>query len=186
MSILALSLLAATSVAEAKEKSVSDHTQSITVAPFKLIDPRVHIEYERSLSDQTGFTVGATFGKYNPLLLRVITSALDIDYSVTNIGANAAFNYHFKDFNKGWFLSGGLAFNNFNATLEGEDLGSSSNIELGPTIGYKIAANSGFTFAFDFGFGYRMELGGPEEGSEYESSGNGLAYLGTSSIGWSF
>ena len=86
MSLLAVSLLAVTSVAEAKDRPVSDHTQSITVAPFKLIDPRVHVEYERSLSDKTGFTVGATFGKYNPLLLRVLASAFDFDYSIRSLG----------------------------------------------------------------------------------------------------
>jgi len=181
-----MALLTLTSTSVAKDRPVADHTQSLTVAPFKLIEPRAHLEYERSLSDTTGFTVGATFGKYNPLVMRII-NALGVDYSVSNIGVNAAFNYHFKHFNRGWFVSGGLWYDNFSAKLEGEDAGGWSTLKVGPTFGYKIAAESGFTFAFDAGFGYGLSLGSDVDDDEVSAgSSGGLAYLGSTSIGWSF
>ena len=184
MSILAIALLAATGTSEAKDRPVSDHTQSVTIAPFKLIEPRAHIEYERSLSDKTGFTVGAVYGNWNGLLLRIFNALSDEDFTRTNMGVNAAYNYHFKHFNRGWFVSGGMNIDNISATLGDDDAGSYTTLQLGPTLGYKVAGEGGFTFAFDFGYGYQAVLA--ESDDSLMSTPGSSAYMGSTSMGWSF
>ena len=76
MSVLFSSLVALLTVggtAHAKEdKPISDHTKSVTVQPFMLLEPSVSLEYDHMLSDQTSFSIGATYGNFNSLLLRLL------------------------------------------------------------------------------------------------------------------
>ena len=88
----------------AKERPISDHTKAVTVSPFKLFDPNFSGEYDHKLSDKTSATAGITVGKYNNLLTRLISGAAasvgaDVDFGL--MGANTAYNYHFKHFNRG-------------------------------------------------------------------------------------
>ena len=183
---LLLSLVAVD--ANAKENAKLEHERSVTVAPFKLIEPRFHIEYEDKLSKQTSYTVGATYGRYNSLLLRLGNAASEAlggeELIVRNTGVNGAFNYYFKNFNRGWYTGAAIEFDMIAATYGETEAGSYNVVEIGPTIGWKRCTQGGFTFSWDWGVGYGAVFGA-EEGDGTTTPG-GLAFLGSMMMGYSF
>ncbi|MBO87268.1 MAG: hypothetical protein CL927_18120 [Deltaproteobacteria bacterium] len=186
---LLLSLMATDADAKNKKgKGMLDHERSVTVAPFKLIEPRFHAEYEQMLSKQTSFTAGATYGRFNSLLLRLGNAASEAlggeEYVVNNTGVNGAFNYYFKNFNRGWYAGGAVEFDMISATYGDEDAGSYNVVEIGPTIGWKRCTEGGFTFSWDWGVGYGAVFG-EEEGGGTTTPGS-VAFLGSLMMGYSF
>ena len=198
MSVLFSSLVALLTVggtAHAKEdKPISDHTKSVTVQPFFLLEPRVSLEYDHMLSDQTSFSVGATYGNFNNLLLRLVNSASDAlggeTIVIRNIGTSAGYNYHFKHFNRGWYTGAGVQYDQFSLLVGDANQGSWSLLEVGPHIGYRIAGEGGFTFSWDLGIGYAVALGDSVTGAngpDADSRSGGLALTGSGvRLGWSF
>ena len=197
MTLLSSSLIALLSIntAEAKgDKPISDHTKSVTVQPFMLIEPRISLEYDHMLSDTTSFSAGATFGTFNSLLLRLLNGALEaIDgpsFTIKNVGVNGAYNYHFKHFNRGWYTGAGFEYDQFTESIGDNVNGTFRLLEIGPHIGYRIAGEGGFTLSWDWGMGYGISLGETftdEAVTDKDMRDGGLAYMGTGiRLGWSF
>ena len=132
--------------------------------------------------------MGATYGRYNSLLLRLangFSSAMGgPEIRVMNTGVNGAFNYYFKNFNRGWYTGGAVEFDRITATVGNKEAGSYSALEIGPTIGWKRCTEGGFTFSWDWGLGYAAVLGA-EEGDGTVTPGS-LAFLGGLQMGYSF
>ena len=183
-----LPLVLSMSATDANAKGKLDHERSVTVSPLKLMEPRVHVEYENKLSDQTSFTLGATYGRYNNIVLRIVNAASESlggeELRIDNVGGNGAFNYYFKNFNRGWYTGGAVEFDKFTATVGETEAGGFSALEIGPTIGWKRCTEGGFTFSFDWGVGYAAVFG-VEEGDGTETPGS-LAFLGSMQMGYSF
>jgi hypothetical protein len=172
----------------AQDRPISDHTKAVTLSPFKLLDPNFSGEYDHKLSDKTSVTAGITVGKYNNLLTRILSGAaaaggVDVDWGL--MGANTAYNYHFKHFNRGWYTGGALEFERLSENVNEEEVGSRSRVTVGPQIGYRIAGEGGFTFSWDWGLGYSVLLSetGEMSGDPQEA---GLAGHGRLNLGWSF
>lgn len=185
----------ASSTAEARERPTSDHERAVIIETFRLIEPRLHLEYQDMLSSKTSYTAGVTFGSENNLLRRLINSTIeerDDKLKVQNVGINAAWTRHFKHFNRGWCFSTNMAYDIYNGSAVDTDLGGYQTVELIPTLGYKIAGSEGFTFSFDWGIGYRAVFGDDQQFKMPSISGGAPAGMGpvaTSSsinMGWSF
>ena len=151
---LPLLLSVAALPARAEEAPAADFNRSVVVSPFKVFEPRLHAEYEDKLSDKTSYTVGVTYGKFNMLLLRLINAASESlggeELVINNLGFNGAYNYYFKDFNRGWYTGIALEYDSFTASYGDESSAPADVLEIGPTIGWKIAGQGGFTFSWDW------------------------------------
>ena len=185
--VLGCGLLLSTQ-ALAKERPISDHTKAVTVSPFKLFDPNFSGEYDHKLSDQTSVTAGITVGKYNNFLTRLISGVAaevgaDVDFGLN--GANTAYNYHFKHFNRGWYSGGAVEFTRWSVNIDKEEVYAQSRVLVGPQIGYRIAGEGGFTFSWDWALGYSAILAETGE-TEEEVQEAGLGTNGRLNLGWSF
>jgi hypothetical protein len=184
--------LSTTADAKKKDKKSPDHTQAVTIAPMKLIAPQALVEYERSLSKKTSFTAGVAFGTYNSLLQRLINSAaseVDASYTINEMGITGAYNYYFKNFNRGWYTGGAVEFSNYTGTIEGggeSDSSSWSQLRVGPQIGWKIATQKGFTFSVDTALGYGAAFGEVSESFAPRVSSSRVRLFGGLNMGWSF
>lgn len=175
--------------AVAKDRPISDHEKSVTVAPLKLINPLVLVEYEQAIDDTSSFTVGAGYGNYNNILLRIVNalgSAADARITIRQIKGVASYNRYFKHFNRGWYWGAGLEYDRLTPSVtvgdEVDETGSAySTIVAAPHIGWKVATEGGFTFSWDYGLGYRQGFG-----SDVDESVNGLGATGSMNMGWSF
>lgn len=195
-STVATAVLLCSSVASAKDKAdkpVSDHTAGVTVAVLKLTAPLALVEYEQSLGDKQSFTIGAGYGRFNSLWLRIINSLgseVDASYTISQIAATGAYNYYFKHFNRGFYTGLGMQYGMYSpeATAGSEQaaLGSFSQLRIGPTIGYKVATESGFTFSWDWGLGYGAVFGDTSGSIAPLISESGVRGLGSMNMGWSF
>jgi hypothetical protein len=184
--LVVLTLLApATAAAKdgPKDRPMADHERTLSVAAVRLTNPMVLLDYEQALSDKTSFSVGAGYGRYNNLLLRLLNDIggdFDVALRIRQLSANGSYNYYFKGFNRGWYTGGTLEYDHYMPRVEGLDgvaddiEGSYSTLKVGPHIGYKIATQKGFTFSWDTGLAYQFgDLGG-------------LALVGNLNLGWSF
>lgn len=188
--MLSVTLVAAlfSHAAAAGDKPIADHTRSVTVVPFALIEPRLEVDYDQALSDKTSFTAGISAGRSNSLLLRLFNALSDEKFTLQTYGAYGGYNYHFKDFNRGWYASGIARFDYVNATYGDEAAGKYSRLALGPALGWKVAGDGGFTFKWDIGLGYGSYFG-YDAGSGSAQVGkpkNGVAGLGSLNLGMSF
>jgi hypothetical protein len=187
--------LFASSTAQARERPISDHENSVVIETFRLIEPRLHLEYQDMLSPNTSYTAGLTFGNENNLFRRLVNTTIedqDNKLTVRNMGVNAAWTRHLKHFNRGWFFSANAAYDMYRGSVITEDLGSYQTIEVIPNLGYKIASEGGFTFSFDMGIGYRAVFGDDQIFKVPSVTGGAPAGMGpvatnaTISMGWSF
>ena len=189
--MLSSAILAAalsTSSAAAKDKPISDHTQAVTVVATAIFEPRLELDYDKSLSDKTSYTAGVTVGRYNNLLLRFVNAVSEDNFVINQVGAYGGYNYHFKHFNRGWYASGIARYDHIGATFGEEPAGSYSRVAVGPALGWKVATEGGFTFKWDLGVGYGAYLG-YDAGSSSASMGepkNGVVGLGSLNMGMSF
>ena len=164
---------------------MADHERAITVAPVQLTNPMLLLDYEQALSDKTSFSVGAGYGRYNSLWLRLLNDfgeVVGVSVRIQQLSAHGSYNYYFKGFNRGWYTGGTLEYGRYTSRVEGDDalvessVDTYSNLKAAPHIGYKIATEKGFTFAWDTGLGYQVGFG----------EANGLALVGSLNLGWSF
>ena len=179
--------------AEAKDRPISDHERSVVIAPLKLISPVLLVEYEQSLTDQSSFTVGAGYGRFNSLWLRIVNSAasaVGAEYTMAELDVNGAYNYYFKHFNRGWYTGGGVEYGMYTPSVsagdESAEASSFHNLTVGPHIGYKIAAKGGFTFSWDYGLGYQMVFGDTTASIAPSLNTNRVSGMGGLNMGWSF
>jgi hypothetical protein len=201
--LLLLTLLApATAAAKdgPKDRPMADHERTITVAALRLTNPMVQLDYEQALSDKTSFSVGAGYGRYNSLWLRLVNSLAsdaDVALRIPQVSATGAYTYYFKGFNRGWYTGGTLEYDRYTPRVEAGDeeadtgLRSFSNLTVGPHIGYKIATKKGFTFSWDTGGGYQFGFGdaATQDFLFYTTpriASSRFALLGSLNLGWSF
>jgi hypothetical protein len=185
---LAAALLAAAPTAAAKDRPVSDHTKSVSVVALAVLEPRLEVDYDHALSDTSSVTAGATAGRSNNLLLRVFNALSGTKFTLNQMGAFGSYNYHFKHFNRGWYVSGIARYDRITADFGGDAAGSYNTATVGPAIGWKVATEGGFTFKWDFGLGYATTFGytpGGSSASVGEPTG-GVAGLGSLNLGYSF
>jgi hypothetical protein len=187
---LALTLSA---TADAKDRPISDHERSITIAPLKLINPLALVEYEQSLSDKSSFTLGAGYGRFNSLWLRIVNSAASAagaSYTMSEIAATGAYNYYFKNFNRGWYTGAGVEYSMYTPSVSAGDESASaesfSNMTIGPHIGWKVATEGGFTFSWDYGLGYQVVFGDTSGSIAPSLNTNRASGMGSLNMGWSF
>ena len=192
LAILALSPEAAAK--EARVRAVAEHGNTVTVAPIKLMSPQLALDYEKRVAPRVGISAGVGYGTYNSLWLRIVDSAANAagaDYSIQQISGTTGANLDFRDFNRGWFTGLGLEVARFTPRLEidggdSETAGSFSNVRVGPTLGYKVAAQGGFTFAMEAGLGYSAVLGDTTGSIAHGISVPGVRGMGSMNMGWSF
>ena len=187
--------LSTTADAKKKDRNVADHTQAVTIAPLKLTAPFALVEYERSLSDQSSFTVGAGYGVYNSLWLRFVNALgsageESASYTINELGFTGAYNYYFKNFNRGWYTGGAVEFSSYTPTLtagdQSETMEGWSQLRIGPQIGWKIATEGGFTFSLDSALGYGAAFGSTDNSIAPRTSANRVRLWNSLNMGWSF
>ena len=201
--LLLLTLLApATAAAKdgPKDRPMADHERTLSVAAIRLTNPMVQLDYEQALSDKTSFSVGAGYGRYNSLWLRLVNGLadnFDVALRIPQVSATGAYTYYFKGFNRGWYTGGTLEYDRYTPRVEAADeeadtgLRSFSNLTVGPHIGYKIATKKGFTFSWDTGGGYQFGFGdaATQDFLFYTTpriASSRFALLGSLNLGWSF
>lgn len=177
-------------IAEAKEdKAIADHTKSVTISPLKALWPALVAEYEMEIKENQGLALGLAVGQYNNFLFRLLqgtASSAGADIKWQRQSVNAAYNWYFNDFNRGWY--GGAATKYDRNVLVAEAAGESastdpySTLTVGPHIGLKVASEGGFTFSWNIGMGYRTTFGTTSE----DEGALPWAGLGSLNMGWSF
>ena len=184
--------MAISGTAEAKrDKPIADHTKSVTISPLKALWPALAAEYEMEMQENKGLAIGIAVGQYNNVLQRIAQGAAEAAGGSARYqrqSLNASYSWYFNDFNRG--LYGGFSSkfdrNVYTLAIDGDEDTSDpwSTLTLGPHLGLKVASQGGFTFSWDFGFGYRATFGVDAESGE--SGALPLAGLGSLNMGWSF
>ena len=187
-----------------KGKSSASDRHSVTLAPFRTTWPAAHIRYELRLRPKLGLDLGAGFGQWRPMAVRVAGNLTGIevpDIDIKELEA-ALSTYPAGRFNGGMQLGvtvrqqwastavatstgAGLAMANATATV----------FTVGPHIGVKKIWPSGFTLQARVGGGYAVAnadvaavamfgplLGTEEVGGSY----GGPIVFGSAGLGWSF
>ncbi len=173
------------SVATAKKQT---HLMSITFSPLHLLLPMVEITGEFKAHDKMGVALVGGYGS--------ATTHSDLTGDVTfNVWeAGAQFRYYLLgDFDNGMQLGAeamyiGVSNDNIQ-TSSGTFSGSGQGLALGPFIGYKFAADFGFTFDGQLGIegeGIGASAKHVQSGASESKSGVNWGPLLNLNIGWSF
>jgi hypothetical protein len=168
-----LSLVVLTSPAYAADVDVPDvqHSLSITISPIHLIFPILEATGEYRLNDKVGLAGVLGLGRI---------SDSGSTYGVFELGAQARY-YVVGNFVHGMQLGAELMYvavaSDSQRTVNGQGLSA------GPFVGYKIAANGGFTFEGQLGATYNTVEA--NSGSS-RASGSGWGALLNLNVGWSF
>lgn len=185
-------------------ESTSARRHSLTLAPFRTSWPAAHVRYELRLRPKLGIDLGAGFGRWRPMAVRVAGNIADIDVpDIDLVEVEAAVNtYPAGRFHRGMQL--GLTVrqqwvSTSVATTSGGALAmadaSASVFTVGPHIGAKRVWPSGFTLQARVGAGYAVAnadvdavaMFGPLLGTEQVGgSYGGPIVFGNAGIGWSF
>jgi hypothetical protein len=189
-------LLPAAAVAKDKvrDRPTPDYEHVISVAPIRLASPLLLLDYEQALSEKMSFSTGAGFGRFSTPWSRFVNDVADNAFSIRQVAARGAYNYHFKGFNRGWYVGATLEYDRYALTrgTDGTTAGSYSNLTLGPHIGYKIVGAKGLTFSWDTGPALQLGFGSEDAWEALffraPSLTLPLRYLGVGSLnlGWSF
>lgn len=185
-------------------EGTSARRHSLTLAPFRTSWPAAHVRYELRLRPKVGIDLGAGFGRWRPMAVRVAGNLADIDVpDIDLVEMEAALNtYPAGRFHRGMQL--GLTVrqqwvSTSVATASGGALAmanaQASVFTVGPHIGAKRIWPSGFTLQARVGAGYAIATAdvdavamfGPLLGTEQVGgSYGGPIVFGNAGIGWSF
>jgi len=177
------------------QANAADVERSITTRPTRLIWPAVDLRYEQKMGDKLSLFGETTLGRYNPLLVRIVSGLADAggaEFKMNTYGVGAGTNYYFKSFDRGWYGGGSLGYDygTYELSSSGESAeGKYQTLTVAPHIGYKRVTEAGFTFAWELGAGYGIVFGNEATSGNTTAespASSGLAWTGGLFLGWSF
>ncbi len=171
---------------EQQEKSEEGNIVSITISPVHLVLPVFELMGEYRLQDKIGAAVIVGFGsiEIDPILGGPPTS-----FSIFEGGAQLQY-YLLGNFDHGMQLGAEAVFVQVSGSV-GTVTGLGQGLVAGPYIGYKVAADVGFTFNAQLGYQVGLISASAEDtsdGSSSSASGEESASgpLLNLNVGWSF
>lgn len=179
---------------------MADHTHTVTTAPLKLASLQVMLDCEKRVADKDkiGVSAGAGCGNDHSLCLRIANGAAeeeDAQYSIRQVAGSTGINLCLRDFTRGWFAGIGLDWIGLDSSRftpssesdsgETDTAASFSNIRVGPTLGYKVASQGGFTFSMELGRGDSTVMGDTAGSISPAICEPGMRGMGSRNMGWS-
>jgi hypothetical protein len=186
------------------KEGTSARRHSLTLAPFRTSWPAAHLRYELRLRPKLGIDLGAGFGRWRPMAVRVAGNIADIDIpDIDLVEMEAAINtYPAGRFHRGMQLGLTVRQQWASTTVATSSGGALAMADaqarvftVGPHIGVKRIWPSGFTLQARVGGGYAVAnadvdavaMFGPLLGTEQVGgSYGGPIVFGNAGIGWSF
>ncbi len=186
--LLTFAALCIAAPASAEEPDVQ-HQHSVTLSPFLLLNPVVKVNAERRLLDKLGVAASLQVGQ---ITVESTLNGETSETAFTTFGGGVSPRYYLLgSFIHGMQLGGELGYTYVGADDVGDTgiSGVGQGVNLGAFLGYKIAANIGFTFELQAGVQYLIATASAEDDASGESasaSENAILPLVNLNVGWSF
>lgn len=157
--------------------SSSAQTQAIKVGPLGFLFGNYNLRYEKTLSDQTTFQVGANFYDYNLG-----------EFSTSGFGLDAGWRYYFREAMRGAYVfpSANYDFNNTAVGAGIDEDASFSNLNVGATFGYQWVGSGGFVVDLGLGYGYNIGISQDDRFADDRDLGRGGSVRFTFALGYAF
>jgi opacity protein-like surface antigen len=181
--LLALALVASSSLASAQSHVDAGPTTSITFSPIHLLMPVFEVEAEFKVAPKSGMAGIAGIGSMSVINWQGASNT----FSVFELGASYRY-YLVGDFDHGMQVGGEILYANVSGDI-GDASGIGRGLAMGPFLGYKYAAGFGLTVEVQGGAQFMLATGNAEDTSTGQTSSaadSGIIALVNLNLGWSF